>query len=855
MAAWIRRCGFAVVLATAFSLAVFAQPADLARRAEAEFDVGHGAEAIALWRQALSGYRAAGDAQGELRVLIRLGSTSSLIGKYAEASEYLAEALKLARRAGMTALETEILAKLADAASRAGNGPLAITANRDLLARAEASGDTATAAVAAARLGQALLDAGQPQAAAPAFRRAAELFGLRDAHENEAAAFNYLGEALLKQEDYVAANEAYRQAVRAARQAVNPELEAKALHGIGVSLYYLGDYPAATGALNNAISVARRDRQRKTEASALMSLGNVEYFLGNTAEAIKNYEEALAAARNLKDPTMEGRALGNLGLALAQARQYERSAEYFQQDIANARARGDRLDEAQALGNLAAQLIEQGRYADAIPPLMKSRELAQEIGYRRGEAVALRNLGFAQLRNGQPTEAEASLRRSIALQESLREQTTAIDSFNVSLFETQRDAYRTLQAALVAQSRPDAALEISEYGRARALADLMTKRGSASAPTAVPTIETFRNLARTRRVTFVEFSFVPADHAIYAWVIRPDGTTHFRRTGFEVHGSSIDSAIEGMVRDMRAVLGALGSKDVPVPKPGIAGRDEMLALFHRLMIAPIAQWLPTSPTEPVVLVPQGPLFLLPYAALPDAQGKAMIDSHTLVVAPSIETFARLGGKRGALTARAVVAGNPTMSEVKLGPSAEPELLEQLPGAEREALVVAELLDARPLIGREATKAAILRRAPTVDVIHLATHGVAQDVRGDGVPGAVVLAANDRDDGLLTTSEIMGLRLQAGLVVLSACNTGLGNIRSEGVIGLSRAFLAAGAQSVVVSLWRVPDQPTAELMQEFYRTLAAAPNKAAALRQAMLATRARHPDPLSWAGFILVGESE
>lgn len=809
MATWIRRCGFAVLLAILPAPTLLAQPADLARRAEAEFDIGHGAEAIALWRQALAGYRAAGDSNGELRVLVRLGNTASLLGKYAEASAYLSEALKLAHRTGKTALETEILAMLAHADSRARSGPPAATANRNLPARAE-----------------------------------------------EAAALDNQGDALLRQEDYVAANDAYRRAASVAREAGEPGIQAKATHGIGVSLYYLGDYPAATEVLKEAVRIASRAGERSTEATALMTLGNVEYFQGRTADAVSSYEKALAAARSLKNSAMEGRALGNLGLALAQSRQYERSADYFQQAIANARARGDKLDEAQAQGNFGAQLIEQDRNADAIPRLARSRELAREVGYRRGEAVALRNLGFAQLRNGQAAEAESTLRQSIAVQEKLRGQATAIDSFNISLFETQRDAYRTLQAALVAQNRPEAALEASENGRARALADLLARRGRSAAAPPPPSIEAMQNLARARRATFVEYSFVPADHAIYAWVIRPDGAVHFHRTEVKVHGASLDDAIEHLVRETRAALGALGPDDVPRPKPGIAGRDDLLTLFHRLMIAPVAQWLPTSPDEPVVLIPQGPLFLLPYAALRDARGQALIDSHTLVVVPSIQTLARLDVKRGAPTGRAVVAGNPATAEVKLGPSAAKRVrFAPLPGAEREAMVVAGLLNTRPLIGREATKAAVLQRVPAAGVIHLAMHGTAEDVRGKGVPGALVLAATDRDDGLLSTSEVMELQLQADLVVLSACNTGLGSISSDGVIGLARAFLAAGSRSVVVSLWSVADHPTAELMQDFHRRLATTPNKATALRQAMLAARAKNPDPLAWAGFILVGESE
>ncbi|NJO19290.1 MAG: CHAT domain-containing protein [Spirulinaceae cyanobacterium RM2_2_10] len=109
--------------------------------------------------------------------------------------------------------------------------------------------------------------------------------------------------------------------------------------------------------------------------------------------------------------------------------------------------------------------------------------------------------------------------------------------------------------------------------------------------------------------------------------------------------------------------------------------------------------------------------------------------------------------------------------------------------------------------------------------------------------------------MLTASEILDLQLQADLVVLSACNTGGGKITGDGVIGLSRSFIAAGVPSVLVSLWAVPDAPTADLMTEFYRQLQTTSDKALALQQAMLATRKLHPHPINWAAFTLIGEAE
>ena len=124
-----------------------------------------------------------------------------------------------------------------------------------------------------------------------------------------------------------------------------------------------------------------------------------------------------------------------------------------------------------------------------------------------------------------------------------------------------------------------------------------------------------------------------------------------------------------------------------------------------------------------------------------------------------------------------------------------------------------------------------------------------------MPGAIALAASKGDTGFLSAKEILNLKLKANLVVLSACDTGRGRITGDGMVGLSRAFIAAGVPSVIVSLWAVPDAPTAALMTEFYTKLRSKPNKAQALRQAMLSTLRQYPNPRDWAAFTLIGEAE
>jgi CHAT domain-containing protein len=193
-----------------------------------------------------------------------------------------------------------------------------------------------------------------------------------------------------------------------------------------------------------------------------------------------------------------------------------------------------------------------------------------------------------------------------------------------------------------------------------------------------------------------------------------------------------------------------------------------------------------------------------------------------------------------------VLGNPTM------PSVIPPL-KPLPGAEQEAIAIAAILQTQAITGSYGTKAVIVKRMSQARIIHLATHGLVDNDRGLG--SAIALAPSDNDNGLLTAEEILDINLKAELVVLSACDTGRGRLTGDGVIGLSRSFISAGVPSVLVSLWAIPDAPTASLMTEFYRTWQQQPDKAVALRQAMLVTMQQHPHPRDWAAFIIIGEAE
>ncbi|WP_366930826.1 CHAT domain-containing protein [Microcoleus sp. bin38.metabat.b11b12b14.051] len=312
-----------------------------------------------------------------------------------------------------------------------------------------------------------------------------------------------------------------------------------------------------------------------------------------------------------------------------------------------------------------------------------------------------------------------------------------------------------------------------------------------------------------------------------------------------------DTAISEIIRGTRDALG-MSAGDITnqqaanrpnsTPARSRSTIYPKLQQIYQILIQPIATLLPAAPNAPIIFIPHQSLFLVFFATLQDETGQYLIEKQTILTAPAIQILqltrqSRQKNRQLALSNNLVV-GNPIMPKI----GNPPQQLPPLPGSEQEAITIAQLLNTQAITGSQATKASIAQLMVKARIIHLATHGLLNEVKTRGLPGAIALAPSGNDDGLLTYSEILDLKLNAELVVLSACNTGRGTLTGDGVVGLSRALISAGVPSILVSLWLVPDVATAELMVEFYRQLQQNPNKAQALRQAMLMTMKMHPDP-------------
>ena len=365
--------------------------------------------------------------------------------------------------------------------------------------------------------------------------------------------------------------------------------------------------------------------------------------------------------------------------------------------------------------------------------------------------------------------------------------------------------------------------------------------------------------------TLVEYSLIYKDEDssdLYIWVIQPNDDIAFRRKSIQ-NGelSKLADNFRYSISDRNR--GFVLESSLQVDNTAILKR------LHDLLISPIADLLPSNPSQEVIFIPHEEIFSVPFPALIDANEDYLIDKHTISTAPSIQILRQAQRKRQTLgkftpdlSQEWLVVGNPAMPSIWNPVSNQDVTMPSLPFAEDEARNIGDLFSVEPLIGLAASEATIKSMIGNADVVHFATHGLLEygNLADTGIrdfPGAIALAPGNGEDGLLTSSEILNLRLRANLVVLSACDTGRGDITGDGVLGLSRSLIAAGTPSVLVSLWSVPDESTSALMQSFYQHWGEGMTKAQALRKAMLETKdiASYSDPSSWAAFTLIGEGQ
>jgi CHAT domain-containing protein len=341
--------------------------------------------------------------------------------------------------------------------------------------------------------------------------------------------------------------------------------------------------------------------------------------------------------------------------------------------------------------------------------------------------------------------------------------------------------------------------------------------------------------------------YVVADEATYIFTITREGD----RTGVAV--KRIDISRRALTQLVERLNARIAQRDIRYR--ATASR------LHELLLAPV--WRTIASRTDLCIVPDGPLWALPFQVLTDASGADLVSKRAVFYSPALTLLTMTPPHRGTADRRTLVAfanphaGGDAVTHMRaLFRGAE---LGALPEAETEALRIAAIYgkeQSQVFIGANARESTFKRTAGSARILHVATHGVIDDRAP--LYSALLLAPDDPDgdDGLLEAREVLDLHLDADLAVLSACDTARGRIGAgEGVIGLSWAFLAAGCRTLVVSQSPAETKATEELMVEFHRQLSRGVSIAEALRQAQLAlrTQPRFAHPFYWAPFVAIGQ--
>jgi CHAT domain-containing protein len=399
--------------------------------------------------------------------------------------------------------------------------------------------------------------------------------------------------------------------------------------------------------------------------------------------------------------------------------------------------------------------------------------------------------------------------------------TTAQD--RMQAFEQERSAFKDLvRLEIVTRGNESAALRIAERARAGVLLENWT--GTLHAP--VDPAVAYRDIPQD--IAIVYYETLP--DRVLGWVITRDRCVHFTRPiSFAALGNMV-ARIQRVIRDGADLDGL---------------RPHTAALYDAL-VAPALDLAGAKPT--VFFVPDGPLFLVPFGALPDALGRPLIATRTVGIAPSLTTFLAASARLAHFRADDVLA---------VGDGHDPAVsgLPRLPHADEEATAVGGLYPTRlVLIGPAATRHRMLEERHAV--IHFAGHTIVN--LQFPLFSRMLLApdSGDRDSGAMMASEITHDRFAgARVVVLATCEGAAGKLlEGEGVISIARAFFGAGVPSVVASLWPVDDDSHG-LLTAFHRELRNSADAARALRVAQLA-RVRDGGPRipvrAWAGFVALG---
>ena len=680
----------------------------------------------------------------------------------------------------------------------------------------------------------------------------------------EEHAYNGLGIAYLHVSEFQLAIEYHHQRLIFAKEVGDRELKGRAYGYLGSVYNSLGEYQRAIEYTNKSLIIAKEIGDRERQGQAYSNLGASYLSLEEIPLAMKCIKKQLSIATEVGDRKGKGSAYSNIGDVHKSMGNVRRAMEYFKQSLSNAEEIGDRDGKGHVYCRLGSCYTHLHDLKEAIECYKQHLSIAEEIGDRMAEACAHVDLGRSFLESHSLNEAAEHFKCSVQLYDTIRASSISEDQLKISFCTKHQFAYTHLWQVLVMLERNDEALYAAERGRAQALLDALkvTYGLTSPSPRSIESEEEVRNISKKTTVLTVFLAL--QEKTVNIWVLGKEGNPIFRQAEIEIgceHEDSFTLLLDTVLKNIRAGVGIrcenrsmdkLSDDSTPsstrddnqTSEPSQETTDFLQPLYDAVL-GPIEDLLDG---DELIVVPDGALSKAPWAALSETLRIRTVPSLTslkLITDSPIDYHNKSG---------ALLVGDPCLKKItdKWGNP----IYDPLKYARMEVEMIGKILESQPLTGEDATKEAVLQRIASVALVHIAAHGRKET-------GEIVLAPDPRwgsktpteEDYILKMSDIQAVKLRARLVVLSCCHSGQGPVSSEGVVGMARAFLFAGARSVLATLWAIDDEATMMFMKSFYQQLGSGESASVALQRAMKCLRDSHDfsAPKYWAPFVLIGD--
>ena len=728
---------------------------------------------------------------------------------------------------------------------------------------------------------------------------------LGDRAGGEGRAYHNLGFATYMLGDFNQAIEYLRQHLSIAKELGDKAGEGRTYHNLGMVYRRLGDFNQAIEYHKQHLSIAKElgDRVGKGRAyntlgfaynkfgdvnqtmvfvdlsesitqdptdklQSLKFLGSSYLSLSKVFRAVECFQEMIDLAKGNGDRKEEASAYSLLGMVYAQRADFKLAKEYLEKALTIAKELKDRSVESEVFAAFAVIHLNQGDFRRAKEYHEKVLNFSKETMVEIHEAMLLHGMGSILEFSGDLHKAFDYYQHSIKFFDELRV-LQAKDELKVTFDNAYHWRYDSLWRILLKLSKIEEALCIADQGRAQALLDLIKLRyGSQLAVSG--SVEAAKS-GISEMVTDISGStlFVALQgNAVNLWVIGKDRNVQFRKK--EVKYLYLKSLRKKAYEDVRGRFRVVcenrtldeTSTEQELPTAEERGEEtgnpsqsdeNPLRLFYEYIISPISNFIED---DELVIVPDGPLCLAPFAAFLDSESKYLSESMRIRILPSLMCMKLINAspKEYHNKSGALLVGDPCLKDFTTLFGENRYL--PLHSAKIEVEMIGNMLGIHPLTGKEATKAEVLKRIGSVALVHIAAHGKIDT-------GEIALAPNperkyirpEEQDFMLTISDVQAAKLRAKLVVLSCCHSAQGKVSSEGVVGIARAFLGAGARSVLVALWSIDDEATMEFMRSFYQHLKDGNSASVSLNRAMKCLRESENfnAPRFWAPFVLIGD--